>query len=261
MPHRPARTRIGGLSAAALVALAAMTAGAGEARAQIPDKFTNLQVLSKEIAKPELVGTMRGIAGALGVRCAHCHVGPDNLQGMDFASDDKPAKRTARAMMKMVADINGKYLAAVDTGRERKVEVKCQTCHHRLAVPEPIEDVVTRKLESDGLEAAMKEYRDLKEKHYGDAAYDFSQVPLNSLAESLARAEKLDESLAFAGMSVELNPDDSFTRMMQGGILKAMGKKEEAAEAYRKAIELDPENRWAKKALADLEAGPEEKKE
>jgi hypothetical protein len=54
--------------------------GASVAIAQIPDKFTNLQVLPKDVAKRELVAAMRGIASDLGVRCAHCHVGPDNLE-------------------------------------------------------------------------------------------------------------------------------------------------------------------------------------
>jgi thioredoxin reductase len=41
---------------------------------QIPDKFTNLKVLPKDISKQELQSTMRGFAFALGVRCEHCHV-------------------------------------------------------------------------------------------------------------------------------------------------------------------------------------------
>lgn len=72
-----------------------------QAAAQIPDAFENLQLLPKDINKGQLVGTMRGWATALGVRCTHCHVGPDNLVGMDFASDDKPTKRTARKMLEM----------------------------------------------------------------------------------------------------------------------------------------------------------------
>jgi hypothetical protein len=43
-----------------MAALAALVlAGASSATAQIPDKFTNLQVFPKEISKGELVQTMR----------------------------------------------------------------------------------------------------------------------------------------------------------------------------------------------------------
>ncbi|HXV14001.1 MAG TPA: c-type cytochrome, partial [Candidatus Krumholzibacteria bacterium] len=45
------------------------------APAQIPDTFTNLKVLPKDIQKAELVGIMRGFSMALNVRCTHCHKG------------------------------------------------------------------------------------------------------------------------------------------------------------------------------------------
>ena len=76
--------------------------------AQIPDKFTNLKILPKEIGRGELVGIMRDYAGALGVRCIHCHVGddPNDLDSVDFASDAREPKRVARAMMRMVKSYN-----------------------------------------------------------------------------------------------------------------------------------------------------------
>src|SRR5688500_13932467 len=46
---------------------------------QIPTEFKNLQVLPKDISRADLVQTMRQVATDLGVRCTHCHVGPDNL--------------------------------------------------------------------------------------------------------------------------------------------------------------------------------------
>ena len=85
------------------------------APAQIPDEFTNLELLDPEISKSDLIGTMRNWANGLGVRCNHCHVGPDNLQGMDFATDEKAAKRTARRMLVMSRGINGDLLADLPT--------------------------------------------------------------------------------------------------------------------------------------------------
>ena len=34
----------------------------------------NLQVLPKDTPRPQLIAMMRGVAGALGVRCNYCHV-------------------------------------------------------------------------------------------------------------------------------------------------------------------------------------------
>ena len=44
------------------------------ASAQIPDKFTNLQVLPKDTSKADLQSSMRKFAFALNVRCPYCHV-------------------------------------------------------------------------------------------------------------------------------------------------------------------------------------------
>jgi Photosynthetic reaction centre cytochrome C subunit len=109
------------LSIPALVA--AIVALGGRAGAQIPDTFENLKVLPKDIDKAHLVSLMRDVAGALGVRCNACHVGPEDLVEMDFASDEKRAKRVAREMFRMVNAINHDHLASIDTGRSSKVEV------------------------------------------------------------------------------------------------------------------------------------------
>lgn len=42
--------------------------------AQFPDKFTNLQVLPKDIGKDDLMQTMRNFSFATGLRCEGCHV-------------------------------------------------------------------------------------------------------------------------------------------------------------------------------------------
>jgi len=120
----------------AVLAAAVAVAAATPAPAQIPEKFTNLRVLPKDIPREELVRVMRGFTGALGVRCNHCHVGPGpaTLEGFDFASDDKEAKRVARVMMRMTREINTRLLP--QTGRSPLTEVRCMTCHRGVAKPE-----------------------------------------------------------------------------------------------------------------------------
>ena len=102
---------------------------------QIPEKFTNLQILPKDMTRQALVGVMRSFAMELGVRCEHCHVGEGNdLSKFDFASDARPAKSTARKMMKMLEGINGDYLKGIgDPARQPKVT--CYTCHRGQKTP------------------------------------------------------------------------------------------------------------------------------
>ncbi len=72
------------VQALTLSAIVAITAGvfaqapaAGQAApggGQTPPPPANLQVLPKDIPRPELLATMRGFAGGLGVMCNYCHV-------------------------------------------------------------------------------------------------------------------------------------------------------------------------------------------
>jgi len=79
----------------------------------------NLKILKPEDLR---AGIMRTFTVALGQSCAFCHV-----QG-DFAADDKPEKNTARMMIQMVHDINGKF-------PDGKEHVTCYTCHRGATEP------------------------------------------------------------------------------------------------------------------------------
>ena len=54
---------------------------------------------------------------------------------LDFPLDDKEQKKVARVMLKMVIDINGKYLP--ETGRTftARTRVTCETYHHGAPKP------------------------------------------------------------------------------------------------------------------------------
>ncbi len=86
----------------------------------MPGPPKNLKILKME--GPELIRTMNAYRMALGVRCDYCHV-----QG-DFASDENPKKNTARMMITMVQEINGKFL-------DGKEHVTCYTCHRGEVQP------------------------------------------------------------------------------------------------------------------------------
>ena len=78
----------------------------------IPDTYTNLQVLPKDIKKSDLVPVMKSFAITMDVRCSHCHAVPDDLSGGDFASDEKPTKVAARKMLAAILEVQKKYPAA-----------------------------------------------------------------------------------------------------------------------------------------------------
>ena len=110
-----------GLLLTASLAVAQAPAGGGQ-RAGGPPPLTNLQVLPKDSTREQVQTTMAAFTAALGVQCNYCHV-----QGQNDL-DDKPTKKTARQMMKMVDQVNTTFF-------DGKPGVSCASCHNGRAKP------------------------------------------------------------------------------------------------------------------------------
>jgi len=242
-----------------IASLAAVTAplaaqGGGPPQQQGPPK--NLQVLPKDMTRGQVVQVMRGVAGALGVRCDYCHVeGPDKtFQTMDFASDDKDTKKTAREMMKMAMDINTKYLTET-MGRTltERSQVRCVTCHHGIAKPRTLQSEVATAYDGGGADSAVAKYRALRDRYYGRAAYDFGEMSLVEVADELGRKpDQRRDALKMLQMNLEFYPKSALTFTALGNGSLQMGDTAAAIAAYQKAVEIDPENPMAKRILGIL---------
>jgi hypothetical protein len=119
------------------IALAAAAAPNAEAQptARAGATRPNLRVL-QALPESQLFPLMNLLADSLGVRCDYCHVQvdpnltrtPSNVGGWAWDRDDKPQKRTAREMMRMVIDLNAGSFK--DASR-----VTCYTCHRGSTQP------------------------------------------------------------------------------------------------------------------------------
>ena len=93
------------------------------------EKRPKLEVLQSR-PESQLFPLMNLVATSLGVRCDYCHVQanpdlsrtPSNLGGWVWDRDDKPTKRRAREMMKMVVELNASRFRG-------EAKVTCYTCH------------------------------------------------------------------------------------------------------------------------------------
>jgi len=245
--------RIGSLGATAVMLLSLADL---PAEAQVPDKFTNLQYFPKTISRQELLGNMRGFSFSLGVRCQFCHAGKDGnkLDQVDFASDEKDTKKTARAMLRMVDAINQEYIAKM--GRTSPVRVECVTCHHQLSIPKTMNALLAETIDKKDIQAAIILYRDLRKNDLGSGQYDFGETSLNILTESLLKQNKAKEAVAIMELNVEVNTPPSGWAYNLLAMSHVANKEVEKAKAdYQKILELNPQDEWAKKQLEQLNGG------
>jgi tetratricopeptide (TPR) repeat protein len=89
------------------------------------ENYKNIDVL-RGLPATRVIPTMQFISASLGVGCEFCHVEEH------FDKDDKKTKRAARAMMRMVASING---GSFDGQRQ----VTCYSCHRGRSTPSSME--------------------------------------------------------------------------------------------------------------------------
>lgn len=109
-------------------------------------QLRNLQFFPKSTTLDEIVPPMREISQALGAQnCEFCHVsGRGEL-------DDKVQKRTARAMLHLVADLNAKLDAELGPAPAGTQRVQCVTCHRGVPVPAQLNDIVAQAADREGM--------------------------------------------------------------------------------------------------------------
>lgn len=227
---------------------------AGPTAAQAPEEPKNLKVLPKDMPRREVIAIMRNFSSALGVKCDECHAAsktrPDDL---DFASDEKPEKEEARKMMKLVGSINDQIAQA---GFKDAPQVRCITCHRGVKRPETLAARLTRVTDKGGADAAVAEYRKLRDRYYGTGSYDFSPASLSEVAGQLAESKKdYDGAIKLLQLNLEFSPKDAESYVVLGRAQMAKGDRAAAVASLEKALALDPNNRWAKQMLERAKGG------
>jgi tetratricopeptide (TPR) repeat protein len=255
----------------ALVAAQGGAAPGGQGRGGEPPK--NLQVLPKDMPRNQVTAIMRQFTMALGVRCEHCHTEApaaaapaDTTAGgrggrgggpqLDYALDDKETKKVAREMLKMVNDINGKYLPATGRTITDLTRVTCETCHHGLAKPRTLRAALTEAVQAKGADSAIALYRALRLRYFGSAAYDFSEPSLNEAGNQIAQLpEKRQAGIAILKLNLEFFPQSVPTLQNLANVSVAAGDTAGAIDAINKALVIQPNNNQLRNLLQRLKPG------
>lgn len=224
------------------------------ASAQTPAPLENLQYFPKDITRERLTQRMREFSFALNVRCQYCHAGGDGIsfEGVNFASDDKPAKRTARFMLRMVDTLNQTTLAASPERRTPPVRMDCVHCHRGSVVPTTLAAELTRVVGANGIPAAVNRYKELRD-GMASGRFDFGEWSMNELARSLSEEGKTDAAIAMLELNGEYYPKSAAIDMGLAELHRQRGEKDKAIARYRMVLQKEPKNVAARRALDALE--------
>jgi hypothetical protein len=267
-----------------LFASAAFAQDRGRGPAQ-PPAPRNLQVLPKDSGAQDVLGVMQQFTRGLGVGCTYCHVeqtapllsveeqqaaqaaaAANPQQGgrgrgrgrgagpqMDFASDDRRQKRTARAMLAMTNEINAKLDAAIHKPAAQIAHVQCMTCHRGVTNPQMLSDLLRETMLGKGEGAAVAQYRDLRQRYLDTGAYDFRESVLLDLGRESLATRKPDDAVAWLQLNVEFFPQSaaSYVELAKAHVVKR--DRDSAVVDLTKALAIDPANDDAKRQLRALQ--------
>jgi tetratricopeptide (TPR) repeat protein len=235
-------------------ALALATSAAAQQAAE-PWKGKNLQYFPADITRDALVQRMREFSFALDVRCQNCHAGGDgvSLEGVDFASDEKPAKLKARAMLRMTDEINGTLLPKIPSRAEPAIRVECATCHRGVRRPKSLQTTLFEIVARDGAPAAIKRYRELRDTTLTLGKYNFGEWEINELARRLVEAKNTEAAIAILDMNGEFHPKSAEIDFYVAELHRERGERAQAVARYKKTLEKAPTHQRAKARIAELE--------
>jgi hypothetical protein len=105
---------------------------------------------------------------------------------------------------------------------------------------------------SDGVDAALAQYRSLKSA--SAASYNFDEGELNTLGYELLRAKKFKDAIRIFQLNVEAYPQSSNVYDSLGEADMDDGDRPEAIANYQKSLQLNPKNHNAELMLQKLNA-------
>lgn len=192
---------------------------------------------------------MQAVAAALGVSCDYCHA-PRGTEPR-VTANGKPRLEVGREMIAMTASLNASVQTATGKTAREAAAVTCATCHHGVAIPRPLADILIVTGVREGADAAVKQYRELRAQYFGRGSYDFGEETLLSVARRLANARP-EVAIPLADLNMEFFPK-SVNSLVQKAIAQGGRDDEGAVVTLKKALEIDPENGEIKGRLYQIE--------
>lgn len=200
---------------------------------------------------------MASIAQGLGVECQYCHAGPRNspkpVAQAGPVSEPRSKIEIAKSMIAMTRDLNSKIQAATGKRPGEAAQVTCMTCHRGVAIPGQLSDIIAKTAFEKGADAAIDQYRDLRERYYGGAAYDFREDSLLDAGEKLIRV-KPALAIPIFRLNLEFYPKSVLTYSRMAFAYTRSLDDESAISVLEKALEIEPDNGMIRGQLEQLKS-------
>jgi CubicO group peptidase (beta-lactamase class C family) len=240
--HSPSSTLYSNVSDMARWAMAAMNRG------ELDGKRVLKSTTYDEMWRPAGEGWKHiGISWFLGKHREYATVGHS---GGDVGFNSNfmmiPDKRIAVVMMSNFDRANPAMRVITDAALDVALGLKPKAVN----IKQPIARVFYKAMASEGMDAAVQKYHDLK-KNQPDA-YNYGESQLNELGYNLLRHGKIKEAIRILQLNVEAYPSSGNVYDSLAEAHMKNGDKQLAIENYEKSLKLDPSNSNAVEMLKKL---------
>jgi tetratricopeptide (TPR) repeat protein len=192
-----------------------------------------------------LLAEMQSYTQALGVTCEFCHSAPAN-SGLP-----EPKKDIARTMIAMTRDLNVQVQLATGKAPVEATRVECATCHRGVTIPRRLGELIAETLQYKGADAAVAQYRDLRDRYFGRGSYDFGEDELVNVARPIASVRP-DDAITLLKLNIEFNPRSAKSYALMGFAYTRKFDDASAIINVQRAVEIEPENGEFQGQLAQL---------
>lgn len=148
---------------------------------------------------------------------------------------------------------SGKGVVVLSTG-SRPTEIGLyllDTAKSLNEVKRVLANDLRKEIDLNGVNSANKYFEDNVINNLNE--YDYNEDRINVLGYAYLSNNNLDASLAILKINVRLFPEAWNTYDSYGQVLKEKGLLEESLKNYSKSVELNPENQYGLKIIAELE--------
>ncbi len=119
--------------------------------------------------------------------------------------------------------------------------------------PKHASDELLKLVEKDGVEAAIARFYEHKKRVRSMAILNISEEEIDKLGWYLAAKDRLDDAIAILRLNVSEDPRSWRARERLGQVYLKAGKKEQAVDAFREALALNPSNEDLRARLKEIQ--------